>query len=1158
MPETNGEPKPKVFISYSRSDVAFADQLVAALQLCGFEPTIDRHDISGGEDWKARLGAMILEASSVVFILSPAAARSETCAWEVKEVERLAKRLVPIVCASLGQSALPQGLENLNYIYFYPDDKAPGSGFGEGLARLVATLRTNLDWIREHTHFGSLAARWDGRGRAATLLLRGAELEDAERWLAAHPSDAPDPGPLTRAYLRASRETEDVANTKKLRDTRRIAVLTTIGCAVAIVLAAFAGRAEYVASQQRNEAERLRAMAEQAEKMASSERDRAQFAQSRALLALSQQYLAVEDHVTSALLALETLGNAAAETPDRISPEAQLSLDSAMRGVREVAVLSGHTRAVSGAAFSPDGTRILTWSDDNTARVFAAQTRQELAVLKTHEGPVRSAAFSPDGSLIATASTDKTARVFDAATGRERTVLKGHQAAVRSVAFNSDATLVVTGSEDGTVRIWSTADGQRKLQFQVGDKVNMAVFSPDGAFILTAAGRGAQIWDAASGKYVASLWMHRGEVFAAAFSPDGSQIATSSFDKTVRLWDAKTFREIAVVTGHQASVWSATFSPEGGRIVTASYDKTARIWDASTGRQISVLKGHSDEVRSARFDASGRQVVTASLDATARLWDLDKNDGSVVLHQRPSVRKAAFSPDGEMVLTASWDVAAAHVWDARSGRRLLVLRADDKGAGVTAVSFNSDGRLAVTASADGSARIWDTKTGNVTTILKGHGAPLSSAVFSPTDDRVLTASVDKTARIWDAKTGVEIAILKGHEDHVVAAEFNRDGTRVATASFDKTARIWDAGTGHEIAVLQGHRGKVYAANFSPDGSLIATGSADTDVRIWNAQAGTTVAVLKSHTQDVLTALFSPDGERLLTASFDRTARIWNARTGAELAVLKGHDGGIFFGAFSADGKLAATGSYDTTARVWDVASGKELSLLKGHTDSVLPLSFSRDGTKLLTGSLDGTARVWPLYLDPRALAEHARNLVPRCLTGEQRQQLSLAPMPPPWCFELGKWPYDTATARATTAFKAGEFMQAFRQWKMKAEADEKRLPSDPGQTAEVAADYGRLSWYALFAREFGQALQAAEKAISMDPDNGMWVETNLAHALMHLGRKEEARKVYLAHKGQPIKTRGVKEAPRWNDVIRKDFADLRGAGLADPLMDQVEREFGNE
>ena len=94
--------KLKVFISYSRDDLDFADQLVAALEPCGFDPTIDRHGISGGEDWKKRLGSLIHESDTIVFVLSPESARSEICAWEVEEAVRLSKRILPVVCRPIG------------------------------------------------------------------------------------------------------------------------------------------------------------------------------------------------------------------------------------------------------------------------------------------------------------------------------------------------------------------------------------------------------------------------------------------------------------------------------------------------------------------------------------------------------------------------------------------------------------------------------------------------------------------------------------------------------------------------------------------------------------------------------------------------------------------------------------------------------------------------------------------------------------------------------------------------------------------------------------------------------------------------------------------------------------------------------------------------
>src|SRR5215468_7473082 len=126
--------KLRVFISYSRDDLHFADQLDAALNTCGFECIIDRQSISGGEHWKRRLGNLIGEADTVVFVLSPTSARSEICAWEVQEATRLGKRIVPVNCRPLEGATPPPRLRDLNYIFFYADPKVSDSGFGSGLA----------------------------------------------------------------------------------------------------------------------------------------------------------------------------------------------------------------------------------------------------------------------------------------------------------------------------------------------------------------------------------------------------------------------------------------------------------------------------------------------------------------------------------------------------------------------------------------------------------------------------------------------------------------------------------------------------------------------------------------------------------------------------------------------------------------------------------------------------------------------------------------------------------------------------------------------------------------------------------------------------------------------------------------------------------------
>src|SRR6516165_8804676 len=196
--------KLRVFISYSRDDLEFADQLDAALNACGFECFIDRQGISGGEEWKRRLGNLISEADTVVFVLSPTSARSDICTWEVEEAARLGKRILRVNCRSLEGVSPPARLRDLNYIFFYADPKVPGSGFGTGLAKLVAALNTDFDWLREHTRYLQRATEWDKGGRPANRLLSGDDIAEAKAWAARRPKNAPEPTALHLDFIRAS------------------------------------------------------------------------------------------------------------------------------------------------------------------------------------------------------------------------------------------------------------------------------------------------------------------------------------------------------------------------------------------------------------------------------------------------------------------------------------------------------------------------------------------------------------------------------------------------------------------------------------------------------------------------------------------------------------------------------------------------------------------------------------------------------------------------------------------------------------------------------------------------------------------------------------------------------------------------------------------
>ena len=220
--DTPDKGKLRVFISYSRDDLYFADQLDAALDACGFECMIDRQGISGGEDWKRRLGNLISEADTVVFVLSPASARSEICAWEVEEAARLGKRILPVNCRPLEGASPPARLRDLNYIYFYVEPKVSDSGFGTGLASLIAALNTDFDWLREHTRYLQRAIEWDRSGRPANRLVSGDGIAEAKSWAARRPKGAPEPTPLHLDFIRASEGEVEKVRRKAEMDEKRL------------------------------------------------------------------------------------------------------------------------------------------------------------------------------------------------------------------------------------------------------------------------------------------------------------------------------------------------------------------------------------------------------------------------------------------------------------------------------------------------------------------------------------------------------------------------------------------------------------------------------------------------------------------------------------------------------------------------------------------------------------------------------------------------------------------------------------------------------------------------------------------------------------------------------------------------------------------------
>jgi WD40 repeat protein len=875
--------------------------------------------------------------------------------------------------------------------------------------RASEAAQASRDFYRVRGDVEDALRRWQEHARPKDRLIQpGVPLAEAEKLVTDFGAELP--AELTD-YVTASRR-----RARRRQQFERAAAVFFFGLATAAtgagVWAYWERDRAFLALRQRDLSHQ--ALLETNDKMRAKV-DELQVMQSRLLADRANQSTADGDAATAMLLALEALPDRNSDKERPFVPEAEAALFKAYQVLRESVVLKEHSGPLWSASFAPDGRRLVTVSEDGTGRVWDTQTGAVLAVLRGHQGPVRFAAFSPDSQYVVTTSVDKTARVWNVEMGGSVAVLEGHSKNVLKAAFSPDGKHVATASVDNMARVWESLSGKEicKLEGHTAP-VRDAIFTTDGENILTISDDAtARLWDAATGRSIRVFKGHTGPIRSATVSPDtlptSHLLVTASADKTVGVWVLDKSEPFSTFSGHDANVWSVTFSASGQHIVTASDDGTARVWDIKT-EAIRILAGHTEPVTSAVFSGDRRNIVTGSKDSTARIWDAQTGKLKAVLSgHRGHVRTAVFSPDGARVLTASAD-GTARLWNVepQADASIVVLTESDEG--IRTAAFSRDRRLVVTGANNGAAIIWDAETGMRLTVLRRHKAHVSSVMFDRDGKRVVTGSHDGTARISDAQTGKELAVLRENDAPVRTAVFSPDGLLVATAS--DTARLWNAQTGDLLMRLVGHQGEINGAAFTADGKRVVTLGADRTFRVWDAQTGKEVvapSTLSGEDHQVGThrAAIRPDLEEAVTVGGDNTLRLWNLKTGQLLAALEGHQGSGFGVAYSPNGKRIATASADNTVRIWDADTRNTVAVLEGAAP-MWDVAFSADGKRLVTASEDRTARVWPVFSTTQVLVDHAKSVVPRCLTQEQRRQAFLEVEPPAWCIAEKKWPYHAA------------------------------------------------------------------------------------------------------------------------------------------------------
>ncbi len=524
-----------------------------------------------------------------------------------------------------------------------------------------------------------------------------------------------------------------------------------------------------------------------------------------------------------------------------------------------------------------------------------------------------------------------------------------------TVAYSPNGQWVASEGTGSTVLVWEAATGKIIASMQHGGAgLTSIAFSSDGKWVVSGGNdKAARVWVAATGELVATM-MHDGQVSYAGFIPNDQRVVTVSHgddqnNNTLWVWETASGNLQAKM--YQDNINSISFSPDSSLLVTGGNDDMVRVWEVKTGKQLVEMK-HDGDVSSVAFNpVDGRFVVSGSWDSTARVWDVETGAEKFRIVHDNTVRTVAFSPDGSWIVTSS-DDRTARIWNAFTGEKRGNAMWHDRG--VLSAEFSSDGKWVVTTCWDNTVRVWDTYYG-IEIARMQHDDFITAAVFNPVmdSDRVwlISGSWDGTARVWEATNASEELKRQQWAFANSSVAFSPDG-RLVAVSRSEGIQVWDFATSQEVLWLE--RENTQSIAFSQDSLRLVAGYADGGIEVWRVDTGDQLLRMKQE-GSVTTVAFSPDGKRLASMSQSRMVQVWDAGTGNRL--WERPDDMVTSLAFSPDGARLVSGDYNGIIQILDANNGQQLGTMQNDL-WINAIAFSPDGQSVLAGGFDASVPKW--------------------------------------------------------------------------------------------------------------------------------------------------------------------------------------------------------